>query len=511
MNCPIKLIADPLLNYDEEIKGYNLTCIIKETQKLATPVIENTIESNKLDQSFLSNLFHDILTPINVITGFVQELSESIEKPSDDQAESIKYIKDNQQLLLQIMDNAVEYSNLEQDHVELTPEPIVFVELLEDIEKEIEKLSSSKDISFTYGKISSSLKFFTDKQKFNTFVSLFSRFALVSTEQSKVYLSAYQNTSDKFIICLRDERASITNEFLKNMNDILSVDESIIKQKFGISRFAIRLFKRLIILLNAEKKILQQDNINAEFAFEFPMTLEVSEISDTENKVSKTSEPEVVIEETTENVQVPLTQAIEETSEKSHTAVEPQNVHETPSLSDNQSQSINVNVNLQTPPKEPEEPKVEIVSGPVSENVVEVESQSVHSENTIITKNIKELSCLYVEDQVDSQILFKVQMKDLKSVEFATSFEKALPLIQLKQFDFIVMDINLQGEYNGLDALRAIQKMPGLSDIPIIAVTAYVLPGDREKFIAAGFTDFITKPILRDKLENVLKKIFVTA
>jgi CheY-like chemotaxis protein len=99
-------------------------------------------------------------------------------------------------------------------------------------------------------------------------------------------------------------------------------------------------------------------------------------------------------------------------------------------------------------------------------------------------------------------------MKDLKSIEFANSFEKALPLLQARKYDFIIMDINLQGEYNGLDALRAIQKMENYKDVPIIAVTAYVLPGDRERFITAGFTDFISKPILRDKLESVLNNIF---
>jgi CheY-like chemotaxis protein len=113
-----------------------------------------------------------------------------------------------------------------------------------------------------------------------------------------------------------------------------------------------------------------------------------------------------------------------------------------------------------------------------------------------------------VEDQVDSQILFKVQMKELENIEFATSFEEALPKIKSKEFDFIVMDINLEGEYNGLDALRVIQKLPGYHNKPVIAVTAYVLPGDREKFIAAGFSDFISKPVLKDKLVDALEKIF---
>jgi CheY-like chemotaxis protein len=99
-------------------------------------------------------------------------------------------------------------------------------------------------------------------------------------------------------------------------------------------------------------------------------------------------------------------------------------------------------------------------------------------------------------------------MKELKEMKYAVSFEEALPLITSNQFDFIVMDINLQGEYNGLDALKMIRHMPGYSKLPIIAVTAYVLPGDKEKFVAAGFNDFISKPIFREKMIESLEKIF---
>jgi CheY-like chemotaxis protein len=122
--------------------------------------------------------------------------------------------------------------------------------------------------------------------------------------------------------------------------------------------------------------------------------------------------------------------------------------------------------------------------------------------------DLSKLSCLYLEDQLDSQMLFKFQLKDLKSIEFAPSFESALPLLKTKKFDFIVMDINLQGEYNGLDALRIIQKMPGYKEIPIIASTAYLQPGARDSFIAAGFSEFISKPLFRDKLLEMLKKFF---
>ena len=101
-------------------------------------------------------------------------------------------------------------------------------------------------------------------------------------------------------------------------------------------------------------------------------------------------------------------------------------------------------------------------------------------------------------------------MKELRDVKFAVSFEEAQLVLMNHRFDFIVMDINLQGEYNGLDALKIIKTMPAFSSIPIIAVTAYVLPGDKEKFISAGFDDFISKPIFKEKMMESLEKIFLS-
>ena len=142
----------------------------------------------------------------------------------------------------------------------------------------------------------------------------------------------------------------------------------------------------------------------------------------------------------------------------------------------------------------------------------EIDSEKIQIQDVkpIQTLDLSKLNCLYIEDQVDSQILFKVQLKGLNDVKFAVSFEEAQLLLLNHQFDFIVMDINLQGEYNGLDALKIIKTMPAFSSIPIIAVTAYVLPGDKEKFITAGFNDFISKPIFKEKMMESLEKIFLS-
>jgi CheY-like chemotaxis protein len=122
--------------------------------------------------------------------------------------------------------------------------------------------------------------------------------------------------------------------------------------------------------------------------------------------------------------------------------------------------------------------------------------------------DLSKITCLYIEDQIDSQILFKVQMKDLNDIKFAVSFEEAIPLFKSYNFDLIVIDMNLSGEYNGLDALKMIHQISGFESTPVIAVSAYVLPGDKEKFISSGFSDFISKPLFREKMLDSINKIF---
>jgi len=98
-------------------------------------------------------------------------------------------------------------------------------------------------------------------------------------------------------------------------------------------------------------------------------------------------------------------------------------------------------------------------------------------------------------------------MKELKKIVIANSFEQAIPLLNSNKFDLIITDINLPGQFNGIDVMHAIKQTPKYEATPVIAVTSYVLPGDRERFIKAGFNAFIHKPVTRNKLKLVVKNL----
>ena len=71
--------------------------------------------------------------------------------------------------------------------------------------------------------------------------------------------------------------------------------------------------------------------------------------------------------------------------------------------------------------------------------------------------------------------------------------------------DAILLDIQLP-VMDGYEVAKALRKIPDLMAIPIIAVTSYAMPGDREKCIAAGASDYIEKPINPDIFVEQISK-----
>jgi CheY-like chemotaxis protein len=81
-----------------------------------------------------------------------------------------------------------------------------------------------------------------------------------------------------------------------------------------------------------------------------------------------------------------------------------------------------------------------------------------------------------------------------------------LKRVQMFQPDLILLDVQLSSDLTGLDLLVQLRSEPMLDDIPVIMVTAMAMTGDREKFIAAGANDYLSKPVDIGQLELMLMK-----
>jgi len=102
-----------------------------------------------------------------------------------------------------------------------------------------------------------------------------------------------------------------------------------------------------------------------------------------------------------------------------------------------------------------------------------------------------------VEDNPDNRLLFRVLLQENYEVAEYDNGADAWKDLQERSPDLVLLDISLP-DMDGMEVLRRIRADTALKEIPVIALTAYNTAGDREKFLAAGFTDYLTKPILEE-------------
>ena len=117
---------------------------------------------------------------------------------------------------------------------------------------------------------------------------------------------------------------------------------------------------------------------------------------------------------------------------------------------------------------------------------------------------------LLVEDEAFNSLAMKVQL-EIAGYDVVTAGNglQALECMRRGEFDAIVMDIQMP-VMDGIEATRIIRGSPEFqhkSNVPIIALTAYAMPGDREKFLAAGVDGYLAKPIVLEQLTTMLSRL----
>lgn len=105
------------------------------------------------------------------------------------------------------------------------------------------------------------------------------------------------------------------------------------------------------------------------------------------------------------------------------------------------------------------------------------------------------LKVAVVEDNPDNRLLVEALLDDLYEIsEYETGVE-AIEGLGDDVPDLVLLDISLP-EMDGTEVLAWIRQDVRVKHVPVIALTAHAMAGDREKFLAAGFDDYVTKPIV---------------
>lgn len=115
---------------------------------------------------------------------------------------------------------------------------------------------------------------------------------------------------------------------------------------------------------------------------------------------------------------------------------------------------------------------------------------------------------LLVDDYAENRRLLEFFLRDRYELRHAASAEEGLEIVKAERVDAVVLDLNLPGGMNGIEAAECIRQDPVHEGIALLAVTAYAYPDHERRCAAAGFDGFIAKPVfkhvIREKLSEVL-------
>jgi len=104
-----------------------------------------------------------------------------------------------------------------------------------------------------------------------------------------------------------------------------------------------------------------------------------------------------------------------------------------------------------------------------------------------------------IEDNPDNRLLLRAILEERYEItDYESGFE-ALARLPAQPPDLVLLDISLPG-MDGTEVLKRIRSEPALSRLPVIALTAHAMSGDREKYLSFGFDNYVAKPIVDETI-----------
>lgn len=105
---------------------------------------------------------------------------------------------------------------------------------------------------------------------------------------------------------------------------------------------------------------------------------------------------------------------------------------------------------------------------------------------------------------METRLFLEAALQDYLDVTVASSADRALRAADGGPFDVLVFDISLGRGKDGVALLQTLRERPAYAETPALAVTAYALSGDADRFRAAGFDAYLSKPFFQEDILRVL-------
>jgi signal transduction histidine kinase/CheY-like chemotaxis protein len=510
--------------------GNDLYLLRLEDQTNIAGLKAEVVKVEQMKSKFLANIGHEFRTPMNGILGFVELLSKT--SPNETQLEYIHSVQSSARNLMSNIENLLDLAQMQNGRLNVSKSEFNIVAEMEELARGIIPLATDKGVSVLFFIDPKLPTYITgDVRKIKQIINNLYNNALKFTQNGgritvEIKLLKRNTTGTCNIgFAVKDTGKGISKAELSNITrPFVSGDHADNRLGVGLS-----LSHGLISLMGGELKITSEEGKGSSFSFS--LTLEGSSdhamqmINGHNVKVVLVDEKKLDDANNLTNylrsfgISVTKTQVIDETlfnnAEVVYLIASQEKSEWIMSLSSMKRECVNVLLLEQNDRLQAK--MLHVIDQSLSKPLLPTTLLDHLTKVLNLPQEIvpsppqlqRGINALVVEDNLINQRLIKLLLKEYGiSVIAVSNGDEAVEMCREKAFDIVFMDIDMPIK-DGILAtqeIKAEERYSKVGRMPIIALTALAMEGDREYILGRGLDDYLSKPLTREKLEYVLQK-----
>lgn len=472
----------------------NLEEIVEKRTEELKYAKERAEAANRSKDEFLAKVSHEMRTPLTPIIGYSKLLKKSDLDLSI--KDKLQTIHTSGLKLLNFTNELLDFSKIEAGTMDLNFENFNIKEFFQDIYNEHSEQAKEKNLNFEIELPKNQIEIYSDKMKIYEVVKNLVHNAIKYTERGSIFCEV--EIKDSFLYFnIYDSGIGISKE---NIDYIFQSFGQINKQSSGAG-LGLSITKKIIEILKGDIKVKSKLNFGTTFNVIIP--IEIYQRSDeifsfNLRKLLNHTSPKIkpIILKSLLKFPIRL--------KNLKKAFENKDIKEMRKINHIFLGTYG-NLNLTFIYKNSKKISQELKKDKVNfENILSYINKLETMTKTLsyddifeeyLTLKNKKLKFLIAEDVEENRDFLKALLKsDSIEVTCVENGLLALKELQSNKFDIVFLDIQMP-VMDGIEALQNIKSSPELNEIPIIALTAQAILGDKEKYLPYGFNGYITKPI----------------